>query len=48
MRVEEMYNEELHELYSWTMIIRVMQSRTARWVGQVTCMRERTNDVEFW
>jgi hypothetical protein len=31
----KMHNEELHDLYSSPSIIRIMKSKTARWVGPV-------------
>jgi hypothetical protein len=34
----ELYNEELHNLYSLPSIIRIIKSRKMRWSGHVACM----------
>jgi hypothetical protein len=34
-RWSKLHNEELHDLYSSTSIIRIMKSRRMRWVGHV-------------
>jgi hypothetical protein len=34
----KVHNEELHNLYTSTDIIRVIKSRRMRWVGRVACM----------
>jgi hypothetical protein len=31
----KLHNEELHNLYSWPSIIRIMKSRRMRWAGRV-------------
>ena len=36
----KLHNEELHDLYSSSNIIRVMKSRRIKWAGHVACMRE--------
>jgi hypothetical protein len=36
-------NEELHVLYSYPSIIRIMKSRRMRWAGQVARMGEKKN-----
>jgi hypothetical protein len=36
----KVHNEELHNLYSSTDIIRMIKSRRMRWVGHVSCMGE--------
>jgi hypothetical protein len=36
-------NEELHNLYSSTNIIRMIKLREIRWVGHVACMRVMRN-----
>jgi hypothetical protein len=41
-----MHNEELHDLYSSPNIIRVIKSRTIRWVGHVARMGEV--HTAFW
>jgi hypothetical protein len=49
MRVEVMagwrtlHNEELHNLYSSSNIIRIIKLRTLRWEGYVACMVEMRN-----
>jgi hypothetical protein len=35
-----LHNEELHNLYASSNIIRVIKSGRMRWVGYVACMRE--------
>jgi hypothetical protein len=37
------HNEDLHNLYSSSNIIRMMKSRRMRWMGHVICMREIRN-----
>jgi hypothetical protein len=39
----ELYNEELHDLYSSSNIIRIIKSRSMRWVGHVARMGEKRN-----
>jgi hypothetical protein len=34
----KLHNEELHDFYSSPNIIRVIKSRSMRWVGHVACM----------
>jgi hypothetical protein len=36
-------NEELHNLYCWPSIIRMIWSRRMRWAGHVACMGEKRN-----
>jgi hypothetical protein len=36
----KLHNEQLHGLYSSPSIVRVMKSRSMRWVGHVACMGE--------
>jgi hypothetical protein len=38
-----LHNEELHKLYSSPSIIRIIKSRTMRWVGHVARMGENRN-----
>jgi hypothetical protein len=42
-----LHNEELHDLYSSTNIIRFIKSRRMTWAGHVTCMgnRRKTGNV---
>jgi hypothetical protein len=35
------YNEELHNLYSWPSIIRMIKSRRMRWAGHVARMKKK-------
>jgi len=37
----KLHNEELNDLYSSPIIVRVIKSRRMRWVGHVACMGER-------
>jgi hypothetical protein len=37
------HNEALRDLYSMPSIIRMMKSRSMRWAGHVTRMREKRN-----
>jgi hypothetical protein len=39
----KMHNEELHNLYSLSSIIRMIQSRRMRWAGHLTQMKARRN-----
>jgi hypothetical protein len=39
----KLHNEELHNLYSWPSIIRIIKSRGMRWVGHVARMGEKRN-----
>jgi hypothetical protein len=41
--VEKLYNAELHNLYFWPSIIRIIKSRRMRWVGHVARMQENRN-----
>jgi hypothetical protein len=36
----QMHNDELHSLYSWPNIVRVIKSRRMRWAGHVARMGE--------
>jgi hypothetical protein len=36
----KLHNDELHNLYSSSNIVRVIKSRRIRWAGHVACMRE--------
>jgi hypothetical protein len=39
----KVHNEELHNLYSSSNIIRIINSRTMKWAGHVTRMAENRN-----
>jgi len=39
----KLHNEELHNLYTSTNIIRVMKSRSMKWTVHVACMGEMRN-----
>jgi hypothetical protein len=43
-----LHNEELHKLYTSPYIIRVMKSRTMRWVGHVVRMGKIINAYKIW
>jgi hypothetical protein len=36
-----LHNENLHNLYCLSSIIRMIKSRKIRWAGHIACMRER-------
>jgi hypothetical protein len=40
---KKLHNEELHDLYSSSSIIRIMKSRRMRWEGHVARMGEKRN-----
>jgi hypothetical protein len=37
----KLHNKELHDLYSWPSIIRIIKSQRMRWAGHVTRMGEK-------
>jgi hypothetical protein len=39
----KLHNEELHRLYSWPNIIRMIKSRRMKWAGHVVRMGEKRN-----
>jgi hypothetical protein len=39
----KLHNEELHNLYSWPSIIRIIKLRRMRWAGHVARMGEKRN-----
>jgi hypothetical protein len=39
----KLHNEELHNLYSSSNIIRMIKSRRIRWTGHIACIAERRN-----
>jgi hypothetical protein len=41
--VEDIWTEELRDLYSLPSIIRIIKSRRMRWAGHVAQMREKRN-----
>jgi hypothetical protein len=43
----KLHNEELHDLYSWPSIIRIMKSRGMRWARHVARMRENRNALRL-
>jgi hypothetical protein len=44
----KLHNEELHNLYSSTSIIRMIKSRRMRWAGHVARMGEKRNAYGYW
>jgi len=40
--------EELNDLYSSPIIVRVVKSRRVRWVGHIACMRRGEAHTGFW
>jgi hypothetical protein len=41
--LRKLHNEELHNLYFWPSIIRMIKSRRMRWEGHAACMGEKRN-----
>jgi hypothetical protein len=41
-------NEELHNLYYYPSIIRIIKSRRMRWAGHIACMREKVMHIGYW
>jgi hypothetical protein len=39
----KLHNEELHDLYSSSSLIRIIKSRRMRWVGYVAQIKEKRN-----
>jgi hypothetical protein len=37
----KLHNEELHNMYCWPSVIRMIKSRRMRWAGHVARMRRR-------
>jgi hypothetical protein len=44
----KLHNEELHELYSSSSIIRIIKARRMRWAGLVVRMGEKRNAYSLW
>jgi hypothetical protein len=44
----KLHSEELHNLYSFSDIIRQMKSRRMRWAGHEACMGEAEKCTRFW
>jgi hypothetical protein len=44
----KLHNEELHDLYTSTNIVRVIKSRRMRWAGHVARMGRREVCIGFW
>jgi hypothetical protein len=44
----KLHNEELHDLYSLSKIVRVIKSRRIRWAGHVTRIGRREACIGFW
>jgi hypothetical protein len=43
-----LHNEELHNRYASSNIIKMIKSREMRWAGQVACMGEIRHAYEVW
>jgi hypothetical protein len=43
-----MFNEELHNLYFWPSVIKMIKSRRMRWTGHVARMGRRGMRIGFW
>jgi hypothetical protein len=39
----KLHNKELHDLYSWPSIIRIIKLRRMRWAGHVARLGEKNN-----
>jgi hypothetical protein len=39
----KLHNEKLHNLCSWSNIIRMIKSRRMKWTGHIACMGEKRN-----
>jgi hypothetical protein len=44
----KLYNEELHNLYGSSSLIRMIKSRRMRWAGHVARMGRRGMHIGFW
>jgi hypothetical protein len=44
----KLHNEEIHNLYSSSDIIRKIKSRRITWAGHVACMRDERKCTRFW
>jgi hypothetical protein len=44
----KLHNEELHDLYSWPSIIRIIKIRRIRWAGHVAGMGRRGVHIGYW
>jgi hypothetical protein len=44
----KLHNEELHKLYSWPSIIRMIKSRRIRWTVNVARMGRRGMHIGYW
>jgi hypothetical protein len=44
----KLHNEELHNLYTYPNIIRMMKSRRMRWAGHVARMERRGLNIGYW
>jgi hypothetical protein len=44
----KLYNEELHNLYSSPIIIRMIKSRRMKWAGHVARMGEARKHIGYW
>jgi hypothetical protein len=44
----KLHNEEIHDLYSSSSIVRVIKSRRMRWAVQITRMAGRGAHVGYW
>jgi hypothetical protein len=44
----KLHNKKLHDLHSSPSIIRIIKSRTMRWVGHVARMGEKRKRTDYW
>jgi hypothetical protein len=43
-----LHNEEFHNFYASSNIIRVIKMRRMRWFGHAACMKRREMHAKFW
>jgi hypothetical protein len=44
----KLHNEELHKLYSYSIIIKQIKSKILRWVGHMARMGKERKCTRFW
>jgi hypothetical protein len=46
--LRKLHNEELHNLYSLPIIIRIIESRRMKWAGHVARMGRKGTCIGYW